>query len=269
MEFQGSKYENIVDLHCHVFPDKIADKAVAAIGYFYELPMAGKGTLEDMLLSGKEAGIKYFLVSSTATTPSQVTVINDFIYSLSAPDSQLIRFGTIHPGIENPEKEIKRVISMGLQGIKLHPDFQRLNIDDPSMFPIYKMLEGNLPVLFHIGDAQKDYSNPVRLAKILEMFPGLTAIAAHLGGYMQWGQTGSVLIGKNVYIDTSSSLKFLDPEQVVKIIRAHGTDKVLFGSDYPMWSQDEELQRFLSLGLSGEENKRILSSNAMELFGLS
>lgn len=265
MDTQDFYYENIVDLHSHIYPDKIAEKAVKAIGNFYDLPMEGKGTMNDMLLSGKKAGIKYFLVSSAATTPNQVTAINNFIVSLSAPDYQLFRFGTIHPGFENPTTEIKRIKSLGIQGIKLHPDFQEFNIDDPSMYPIYELLEGDLPVLFHIGDPHKDYSNPARLARVLDMFPGLTAIAAHLGGYQQWDEAGNVLIGRNIYIDTSSSLMFLRPEQAVRIIREHGTDKVLFGSDYPMWSHGLELQRFLSLGLSCEENKKILSANALDL----
>lgn len=269
LNMQDLKYDNIVDIHNHIFPSKISAKAVNAIGSFYEdSPMEGQGTLNDLLLSGKDASIKHLVVSSAATTPMQVPRINDFMASLSATDPSLIRFGTIHPEFEHPIQEIKRLQSLGLQGIKLHPDFQKFNIDDPSMFPIYEALEGNLPILFHIGDSRVDYSNPVRLARILDMFPGLTAIAGHLGAYMVWEQLGSNLIGKNVYLDTSSALMFLKLEEAVKTIRAHGVDKVLFGTDYPMWSHKTELTRFLSLGLSREENERILSANAMELFHL-
>ena len=263
-------YKDIIDIHNHIYPDKIAKKAVKAIGAFYEdSPMKGKGTLKDLLLSGKEACIENFVVSSAATTPNQVAVINNFMASLSAPSAKLIRFGTIHPAIKSPDSELKRIRSIGLQGIKLHPDFQRFNIDDPSMYPIYKSLEGNLPILFHIGDCRMDYSNPARLARIIDMFPGLTVIAAHLGGYSVWDELGSILIGKNVYIDTSSALMFMGPERAAEIIRAHGVDKVLYGTDYPMWSHNIELKRFLALGLSNEENKRILSTNAKELFCLS
>ncbi|SPF54983.1 Amidohydrolase 2 [Candidatus Desulfosporosinus infrequens] len=260
-------YKYIVDIHNHIYPDGIAEKAINAIGSFYEdSPMKGKGTMNDLLLSGKEACIENFVVSSAATTPNQVEVINNFMASLSAPNTKLIRFGTIHPEIKSVDRELERIKSLSLQGIKLHPDFQRFNIDDPSMFPIYKSLEGNLPILFHIGDRRLDYSNPERLARIIDMFPGLTVIAAHLGGYRVWDKLGSILIGKNVYIDTSSALMFMEPEQAVKIIRAHGVDKVLYGTDYPMWSHNIELKRFLSLGLSYEENMRILSTNALELF---
>lgn len=266
---QGSNHYTIIDLHNHVYPDKIAAKAVKSIGTFYgDSPMKGKGTLKDLLNSGKKAGIGYHVVSSVATEPKQVTAINNFMASLSAYPN-LIRFGTIHPGIDNPDKEIKRIKSLGLQGIKLHPDFQRFNIDDPAMIPVYEALEGSLPVLFHIGDHRMDYSSPARLAKIIDMFPGLTIIAAHLGAYMVWDKQWSILIGKKIYIDTSSTLMYIQPEQAVKIIRAHGVDKTLYGTDYPMWSHSEEVKRFLSLGLSSSENRRILWTNASKLFGLN
>lgn len=258
----------IVDLHNHIFPEKIADRAVASIGCFYDSPMEGKGTVEDMLMSGTKAGIGYFIISSTATTNEQVTVINNFIAEKSASDDRMIGFGSIYPAFPKPADEIDRIISLGLKGIKLHSDFQEYNIDDPIMYPIYEALEGRLPVIFHIGDYRMDYSNPSRLAKVLKKFPKLTAIAAHLGGYTVWDDLGDVLIGENLYIDTSSALMFLPPERAVDIIRRHGIDKVLYGTDYPMWSHDVELNRIQNLGLSREETKQILSDNACKLFSL-
>lgn len=259
----------IIDIHNHIYPDKIAAKAVKSIGAFYEnSPMKGKGTLKDLLNSGKKADIGYYVVSSAATEPKQVSEINSYMASLSAYPN-LIRFGTIHPEIYNPDKEIKKIKSLGLQGIKLHPDFQRFNIDDPAMIPIYKALEGSLPVLFHIGDHRMDHSSPVRLARITDMFPGLTIIAAHLGSYMVWEKQWSTLIGKKIYIDTSSALMYMQPEQAVKIIRTHGVDKTLYGTDYPMWSHSEEVKRFLSLGLNSFEKRCILSLNASKLFGIN
>jgi predicted TIM-barrel fold metal-dependent hydrolase len=265
----GTNYK-IFDLHNHIFPEKIADRAVASIGCFYDSPMEGKGTVEDMLISGTKAGIGHFVISSTATTTDQVTVINNFIAKKSTLDDRMIGFGSIYPAFPKPEDEIDRIIALGLKGIKLHSDFQEYNIDDPIMFPIYEALqEKGLPVIFHIGDYRMDYSNPLRLAKVIKMFPKLTAIAAHLGGYTVWDDLGDVLIGENLYIDTSSALMFLPQERAIDIIRRHGTNKVLYGTDYPMWSHDVELKRVLNLGLTEEETKQILSDNACKLFGIS
>ncbi|MFA6808013.1 MAG: amidohydrolase family protein [Eubacteriales bacterium] len=262
-------YKDIIDLHSHIFPHNIAEKAVNAIGSFYDSPAHGKGTAEDLIESGTKAGIGYFVISSAATTPEQVTSINNFITKQSATNKQFIGFGTIHPGFKDPETEITRIMSNGLKGIKLHPDFQKYNIDDSSMFTIYDFLEKNkIPVLFHIGDYRMDYSNPIRLSKILDRFPHLIAIAAHLGAYSVWKKCSKVLIERDVYIDTSSALMYIDKEQAIDIIRTHGVDKVLFGSDYPMWSHETELNRFLALGLSEEENQKILSNNMKKILNI-
>ncbi len=195
------------------------------------------------------------MISSTATSPHQVISINNFLADISHKYTNFLSFGTIHPEFPSPKAEIERLIALGLKGIKLHPDCQKYAIDHPLMFPIYEALEDRLPVLFHVGDNRMDYSSPLRLAKILSNFPKLTVIAAHLGAYGVWDDCGKILLGKNVYIDTSSALMFMDKKKAINIIRTHGTDKVLFGTDYPMWIPNIELKRFLSLGLTKAENK--------------
>jgi predicted TIM-barrel fold metal-dependent hydrolase len=259
-------YPDIFDVHTHIYPEKIAAKALTHIGNYYNIPIHCKGTAKDLLIFGTQAGISKFVISSVATTPEQVPAINNFMASVASGDSRFIGFGTIHPNFPNPEKEIQRIISLGLKGIKLHPDCQKFHIDTARMLPIYEKLEGKLPILFHVGDSRTDYSSPQRLAEILDKFPGLTCIAAHLGGYRVWETQGHILIGKNLYLDTSSALMFLDRQKALSAIRKHGVDKVLFGTDYPVWSRKEELQHFFELGLSEEEKYKILYSNAKKLF---
>ncbi|UWG97902.1 amidohydrolase family protein [Dehalobacter sp. DCM] len=262
-------FPNIMDAHAHIFPQKISYKAVDSILSFYDelIPEMepGKGTVSDLLTSGTNAGINYFLVSSTATRPEQVESINDFIADV-CKDNRFIGFGTIHPEYPHPQLEIERAASLGIKGLKLHPDFQQCNIDDAALLPIYQAAEGRLPILFHIGDIRTDYSSPRRLARVLDMFPDLVVIAAHLGGWSLWDEFNESVYKKNVYIDTSSSLMLTDRETAVRIIRTHGVDKVLFGTDYPMWSPEAEIERFLSLGLTQEENQKILWDNARQLF---
>lgn len=255
----------IIDIHAHIFPDKIAGKAVESIGKYYGIPMTGAGTVAGLLDSGAKAEIDRYVIHSTATRKDQVGTINDFIAEVQNNHQSLIGFGTLHPRMEEAESEVARVISLGLKGIKLHPEFQNFDIDAAEMMPIYKVLEGKLPILMHMGDEVKTSSSPKRLAKVLEMFPGLTVIAAHLGGYQRWDESAEYLVGKNVYFDTSSTLMKLDRTTVVDIIRKHGVEKVLFGSDYPMWTHEEELERFGKLELTDEERERILWKNASRL----
>jgi len=259
----------IVDFHTHVFPEKVAEKAVQSIADYYGIPMGGTGTLEALLDSGEPHRVERYVVHATATRPDQVRAINDFLAGLCREHPKLIGFGALHPAMEGLLEEFERLGSLGFKGIKLHPDFQDFDLDDPAAMEIYALAQGRLPVMVHMGDENRDSSSPQRLAAVLDRFPDMVVIGAHLGGYLAWEDSLRVLAGRNLYFDTSSSLQFLEPELAVAIIRKHGADRVLFGTDYPMWMHDDELARFLALELTDEERELILWKNAARLLDLS
>lgn len=261
----------IIDCHCHIYPDKIAAKAAAATGKFYDLPMLYDGTAGQLKAAGQEAGISHFVVFSVATAPKQVSSINQFVANLVAENpTSMTGLGTLHPDSTDLKGDIERIIELGLRGVKLHPDIQGFKIDDYRCLKIYELCEGRLPILMHMGDKRFDMSNPNRLKPILETYTGLTVIAAHLGGYSVWDDAVRELADfNNIYFDTCSSLAFLEKDRAVEIIRRYGADRVMFGVDYPMWSLKEELQRFLNLGLTDEENQKILYKNAAEFFEIT
>lgn len=160
-----SKY--IIDAHAHIFPDKIAVKAADNIGRFYDLYMNFDGTTDTLIKQGDECGVSKFVVQSVATVPHQVKRINDFIVSAvqKYPD-RLIGFGSLHPDMNGMEEEIDRLISIGLHGIKLHPDFQKFAINDENACRIYDAVGDRLPFLIHTGDKRYKYSNPSLMAEI-------------------------------------------------------------------------------------------------------
>ena len=263
----------IIDAHAHIFPNKIAEKAVAGIGSFYNgLEMHCAGTAEDLISSGAEAGITKFIVQSVATVPEQVESINNFISrSVKKFPDNFIGFAAMHPDYPDIKKEIDRAVSFGLRGIKLHPDFQQFCIDDPKAMKIYEAAEGRMPILIHTGDSRYQWSKPERLAKVLEAFPKLDVIAAHFGGWSEWDSAVSVLGGQkygNLGTDCSSSLYAISPERAKLIIDSYGADRVLFGTDYPMWIAAEELKRFSEIPLTCREREMILHKNAENLLKL-
>lgn len=264
----------IFDAHAHIFPDKIAEKAVAGIGNFYStLTMELDGTAEGLLKSGGSAGVDRFLVHSVATVPAQVTSINDFIGGCvkKYPD-KFIGFAAMHPDFEEVFAELDRAVSLGLKGVKLHPDFQRFNADSEKAMVIYEAAaERKLPVLIHMGDSRTDFSKAGRLVNVLERFPELDIIAAHFGGWSEWDEAAEVLGGgrfKHLWTDCSSSLYAMSPEHAKRLIDAYGADKVLFGTDYPMWTAAEELERFANIPLTEREREMILHENAERLLKL-
>lgn len=259
----------IIDIHAHIFPEKIAEKASGSIEKFYDIPMHADGKLETLLKRGEEAGVDKFVVHSVATTPMQVEHINTFIMeSVKAHPDKLIGFATIHPDYPNIQQEIERIIAGGLKGVKIHPDFQKFVIDDEKAFPLYECIEGRLPLLVHTGDYRYEYSKPERMAKVLDRFPKMTTIGAHFGGWSVWEEATEILADKNIYVDTSSSLYAISPETAVRLIHRYGVEKVLFGTDYPMWLPKDELERFMKLDLTDDEREKILHGNVERILGI-
>lgn len=258
----------IIDAHAHIFPDKIAERAVGGIGEFYGMKVDYDGTLGTLFAEGAAAGVDRFIVQSVATVPEQVKSINNFIAACVErfPD-KLTGFGAMHPDFADIEGEIGRIVSLGLKGIKLHSDFQRFNIDDERAFPIYEAAEGRLPILFHMGDNRGDRSSPERLMTVVKRFPKLTVIGAHFAGWSMWDRGVELFAGSGIYTDCSSSLYAMTPEHAAELIRRIGADRVMWGTDYPMWSAAEELERFDKVPLTDGERRLILCDNARRLLG--
>lgn len=258
----------IIDCHAHIYPEKIAAKAVEGISSFYSIEMTGMGTAENLIADGSEAGITGYLVHSVATSPKHVETINDFIAEECAKYPFFYGFGTSHQDHPDKVKEAERAALMGLKGIKLHPDTQGFDIDDKRMLELYDyMQDKGLVLLLHTGDYRYDHSHPRRLKNILHMFPKLTVIGAHFGGWSIPDLALEYLENENCYVDTSSSIMYTGKKRAAELIKKYGSERVLFGSDFPMWSPAEELETVMSLGLTDGEYENILYKNAKRILG--
>ena len=261
----------VTDAHCHIYPEKIAEKAVGGTDRFYGVVSHCKGTVGNLIEEGTKAGVDRFIVQSVATTPKQVKSINEFIArEVAEHPGVLVGLGTLHPDSEDMKGDVEHLIALGLRGVKLHPDIQAFKIDDYRCLKIYELCEeAGLPILMHTGDNRYDYSNPNRLLPILNIYTRLTVIGAHFGGWSIWEDASFQYAGlPNFYVDCSSSLPYLDQKTAREIIRRYGADRVLFGTDYPMWEPKAEMETFLSLGLDENEIRCILNSNVAKLFDL-
>ena len=155
------KQHPIIDCHCHIYPEKIAAKAVEGIRKFYDLKLDYDGKLQTLISESEKNGITHNVIFSVATKPAQGRSINAFIADMVAqrPD-RFIGLGTLHPDSEDIEGDIKDLLALGLKGVKLHPDIQGIAVDDPRCDRIYELCEGVLPMLIHAGDKRYDFSNP-------------------------------------------------------------------------------------------------------------
>lgn len=260
----------IIDFHTHTFPDDVASRAIEALFTAYHFTPATDGTLSAQLKMMEETGVSYSVIQPVATKPAQVTGINN--WAASHTDPRIISFAGMHPDYEDIAGEIDRIISLGIPGIKIQGNWQNVFVDDRSMYPIYEAAQGRLMIMFHAGaeiaplDELK--ATPKRIYNVHKDFPNLTMIAAHMGGYLMWDESEEFLVGENIYLDTSASFREkLPDERFLKMIRRHGTERILFATDMPLISPKAEIERLCSIGLTDDDLEMILSKNAMRLLG--
>lgn len=259
------------DVHTHAFHPKIADKVLTQLENHYGISPVGSGLLEDLLLRTRRAAIDKVIVLCAATAPAQVVPANAFALALQqAHPHEVIAFGTLHPGYEDWKHQLDRLREAGIRGLKLHPEFQGFWLDDPALLPIIEEAQRDFVILCHIGDVAPPADNPscpYKLAKLLDAFPQARFIAAHFGGYRHWQYVAETLLGRNVWFDTSSSLHEIDDATLARILREHPREKILFGSDYPLFDPADECLRLQQrAGFSDAELEEVLSSAGM-LFG--
>lgn len=265
-----SEFRRLIDVHAHVFPDKIARRAADNVANYYDLVMEADGTVAG-LLAGAEGLDARFVISSAALKAEHVATGNDFLLDAAAAEPRFIPLASVHPdmGAAAAVDELERVKARGARGVKLHPDFQRFIVDREDMFPVYEACAAlGLPVLFHVGDQNSDASSPARVRHIAERVPALKVIAAHMCGYSVWDEAERELIGMSVYTDTSDALIGLPPERVYALIEKHGVTRVMFGSDYPLRTTRSAYDALMKLPFTDAEREQILLKTAADLFGV-
>lgn len=257
----------VIDVHVHIYPEKIAERAVDAVGDFYLVDMYGEGTAAHLLASQQRAPISHFVVHSVATKPSGVATINNFIAEQCHEHPEFIGFMAMHQDLEDPETEIERAVNLGLKGMKLHPDTQKVNMDDPRLMRIYEIIEGRMPLIVHTGDYRYDFSHPRRLVNVLHTFPDLVVDAAHFGGWSVFDMATEYLEQENCFLDASSAMSFLGQRRTRELVEIYGHERILFGSDFPMWDPAGEYEVFTGCGFSDDALEDMLWHNAERFLG--
>lgn len=266
----GKEHVMFIDIHTHAFHPKIAHKAVEHLNDYYHVDCAGDGTITDLKQRERRAGIDHFVVLCAATEPAQVVPANNYAITLQRDHREVIAFGTIHPGYTEWESQLNRLKAAGIKGIKLHPDFQRFWLNDPRLWPILEHAQEDFIFEIHIGDylpPEQNPSCPYKVAALLDRFPRLRIIAAHLGGYQQWEHSLKALVGRDVWLETSSCMPFINDELLHNILAGHPRERLLFGSDYPLYDPAEaqhSLQR--RARLSDPELEQLLRNGETLLF---
>jgi len=261
----------LIDMHVHMFSDQIAERALNSLARICKCQYYADGTVDGTSKKLREWGVDICAVLNIATKPAQQSIINDWAASVQ---SKSIRcFGSVHPDAPDAIDELQRIKSMGLCGVKFHPDYQGFFIDDKKMFPLYEAIsELGLSVTFHTGRDPLSptlvHASPAAVAKTAALFPHMKIIAAHLGGLAMYSEVEELLAGKNIFLDTAMSARFCPTEQFERIVNKHGSEHVLFASDCP-WSRScDELDYIEKTHLSRSDKENIYWRNAASLLNI-
>lgn len=264
----------VIDFHTHIFPDKIAAKTIRSLEEEGNVRAFADGTLNGLKNSMKESGIDISVILPVVTRPSQFESINSFAAEITGKDG-IVSFGGIHPDTEDYREQLETIKEMGLQGIKLHPDYQSTFIDDPKYVQIIRYaVQLGLIIVIHagldIGLPDPVHCPPERAAQMLNSIDQDDAkiILAHMGGYDLWNEVEKYLVGRNVILDTGYCFGRISDGQFIRIVRNHGADRIVFASDSPWGGQKETAEYLRKLDLTKEEKEQILSGNAAQLLGI-
>ncbi len=275
----------IIDFHTHTFPDKIAAAAIDKLKHASHSRPFTDGTVGGLQTSMGRTGIDCSVVLPVATNPLKVSSMNDVSCQLTGQNG-LIYFGGIHPDMEGVDAELTRIAGKGLKGIKIHPVYQEVDIDDPRYLRILdKAGELGLTVVMHAGDdigfPGVVRCSPEMTANALRQVGPVRLICAHMGGWRNWERVADCLCGTSALIDTAFSLgaitpleegyykeeqlQMLDAGAFCDLIQAFGADRVVFGTDSPWDDQETALAAIRALPLTAEEKEKILGGNARRI----
>lgn len=281
----------IIDMHTHIFPGHIAESTLVKLGTSAHIRPHTDGTLYGLLVSMRHSRTAYSVTLPAVTNPGSVEHLNNTIIEKLLPmqGQGVLPFGGMHPDYPHVRRELLRLKNAGVKGIKLHPAYQRADLDDPRNLRIlYEASDLGMIVLTHAGvDISVngyDYASVEQVLHVLKEVAPQKLVLAHMGSWGNWAQVESDLAGAPVWLDTAFTYGRLDPypgmepsphkdtvlapADFVRLSRRHGIHKILFGTDSPWQDQNEYVERLRAIGLTAAEQQAVLGENAAKLLEL-
>jgi uncharacterized protein len=213
--------------------------------------------------------------------PDRLRAYNDWIVDVATRSTHLTPLVAADPfvlGGRDGAAHLAEQAAKGARGIKVHPVLQGFFPNDPRMKSIYDLCEDQgLTVLSHSGSTKgsPQWADPFAFAEVMRAHPRLHLLLAHLGG-ASWHQVGEFAAAfPAVSFDVCEIIAWTGApgaptaDELGRLIRDIGADRVLFGTDFPWYELDRTIDQLMNLPhLSEEEKLGILGQNAIERMGL-
>lgn len=268
----------IIDFHTHIFPERIAERTVAALATSSRITAYSTGDESGLLDRMEEAGVTLAVNLPVLTRPEQFDSITRFALALNEKydtSGGILSFAGIHPKDPKLSEHLREIKRLGFKGIKIHPDYQDTFFDSVECISLLGLAkELDLITVTHAGfdpayEGQPIKCTPERVVRALERIGGYPRLVlAHMGGNELFLESLELLAGKDVYIDTSFVLPAMGRETFIKFLEKHSEDRILFATDSPWRSIREEVERIRSFDIGKRPQDKIFSLNARSLLGI-
>ncbi len=268
----------IIDFHTHVFPDKIASSTINALASNSGSKPYTDGTVVGMIEALNRSGADIAIALPVLTKATQFESVLNFACLVNEQfkneKRKIISFAGMHPDCDNIDEKMQKIKSLGIKGVKIHPDYQSTYIDDQRYVEIIKCAKKyDLIVVTHSGIDNGYIGQPVRcpvdrVIKVINEVDYDKFVLAHFGAHKLWEEVRDNLCGKNVLFDTAFTLHEIDKDLFKDIVNKHGSDKILFATDCPWRDIKDDLEILSSYGLDKGDLDNILYKNALKLLNL-
>ena len=275
----------IIDSHTHIFPPWVKEqrdeyvKRDSCFSLLYSQPKAKLVTAEELIASMDEAEVDLSVVLNIGWVNHELCVeTNDYILdTISRYPDRLVGFCAIQPRAGDAAIiELERCAQAGIKGVgEMRSDIQGFDLADKAMMkPLVDIaLKHDLIFLTHSSEPAghqyigKGSITPDILYSFILSFPDLKLVCAHWGGglpfYALMPEVARDLT--NVFFDTAATIWLYQPQIFKQVSDIIGSDKILFGSDYPLISPSRIIAQIQSTALAEEDKVKILGGNARKL----
>ena len=277
-----------IDVHTHAWKsalnvDDAQTESQQAMGrYFRYAPQ--HQTVPEMADMYRKLKMAFVVFTVDGQKGASRKITNEEIAELAHKHSDVaIPFASINPhrGAEGVAQAKRLIKEYNVRGFKFHPSVQEFFPNDRMAYPLYEVIaEAKLPALFHTGQTgvgaqtkagggiRLKYSHPMLLDDVAVDFPDMPIIMAHPSFPWQEEALSVATHKPQVYIDLSGWSPKYFPPILVQYANTLLKDRILFGSDYPVFNPERWIEEFDKLPIKAEVRPLIMKGNAMRLLGL-
>ncbi|MCP3900835.1 MAG: amidohydrolase family protein [Desulfobacteraceae bacterium] len=276
----------IIDAHVHNFSSKIVANVTKKEEMAELLCLETEKAKERLSITNLEKRMKICNIDAALLLPTapvtMVEKINTSFIETTKNKKHLFTAGTLHPKLKNIEKELKKLSENNIKAIKLCSFSQSFKLDSKETFTLFSKIQNfnrtenysffiilDTFTLAHnyFGTSPENTTTPELITIVVKKFPKLNFIAAHMAGLKASFQIikKHILKYDNLFLDTSNATHTLSIDEFVGLLKIHGPEKIIFGTDWPWFDFKKEHEIVDSLsnkaGFSKFQKERVFGKN--------